>query len=312
MVASIHGGELRKRLVTAFFLILVVIVLIALAAFSDVFQIIFSSIAFLVVLLGVWEFTTFCRFRYQNVSEGRLLLFVTILPVFTVFSSLVSIFFWHKHLFYQQTAAISSVPLAAASLGAVLSGGVLLRGLNRAPYVVRHLADELFAGVVLFACGASSLVAISFYWEITVWLLVIVAVNDSAAYFVGRAWGRRKLAPQTSPGKTVIGSIAGLLVGMVTAALLPRLFYLEPFFTADQSLLVRTILSVVLSFFCILAAQMADLLKSHCKRIHSVKDSGTILPGHGGVLDRIDGLLGGAIIVVVGVSVLSVLRALSL
>jgi len=109
--------------------------------------------------------------------------------------------------------------------------------------------------------------------------MAVVWVADSAAYFVGRAWGRRKLAPAISPGKTWEG-VWGALTGVLLYALMLVFFSPLP----PVALLGLALLLAVLSI-------VGDLFESLLKRQAEVKDSGRLLPGHGGVLDRIDGLL---------------------
>ncbi len=111
-------------------------------------------------------------------------------------------------------------------------------------------------------------------------LLAIVWLGDSAAFYLGSRWGRRKLAPVMSPNKSWEGAIAGL-VASVVAALLWCLLRDEP---VSPALLVLAAVTA-------LAAQIGDLVESMFKRAAGVKDSGTLLPGHGGVLDRVDALL---------------------
>ena len=112
-------------------------------------------------------------------------------------------------------------------------------------------------------------------------LLVLVPlwVGDSAAYFVGKAWGRHKLAPAISPNKTVEGAAANL-VGCVVAA-----------YALGVWLGVPTVASVAVGLSAGVFGQAGDLLQSRLKRAAGVKDSGTLLPGHGGVLDRMDSFL---------------------
>ncbi len=118
-----------------------------------------------------------------------------------------------------------------------------------------------------------------------VWLLAALAIvwaGDTGAYFVGRAWGRHKLAPRISPNKTV----EGLLGGMVCALLAAVACAWCAGATLEQQPLV---LGVALATF--LASVVGDLFESLLKRHIGVKDSGDILPGHGGILDRIDAVL---------------------
>ena len=127
---------------------------------------------------------------------------------------------------------------------------------------------------------------------LVLFLMVCVWAGDIAALYIGRAFGKRKLAPRLSPGKTWVGSIASIAGSMLAAGLVifisntltdhgnTLLHISEPLW---QSLILAAILNV--------AAQLGDLLESAVKRGAGVKDSGTMLPGHGGILDRIDALL---------------------
>lgn len=132
------------------------------------------------------------------------------------------------------------------------------------------------------------------------WLLLFVMAlvwcADSGAYFTGRAFGRRKLLPAVSPKKT----LEGLLGGLVTAALLAFGVTLAQQLDPYPSLVL--ILSSVLA---VLASVLGDLTESLFKRDAGIKDSGTLLPGHGGVLDRIDSLTAALPVFVVSHALLS-------
>ncbi|GBD42706.1 Phosphatidate cytidylyltransferase [bacterium HR40] len=117
----------------------------------------------------------------------------------------------------------------------------------------------------------------------TLWLLCVVGATDTAAYFAGRAIGGPRLAPVLSPGKTW----AGLFGGMLAAAMVGGLFVL--FLPGHGG--AAALFSGVLAMLLAVVAQCGDLAESWIKRRSGYKDSGRILPGHGGVLDRIDGLL---------------------
>ena len=141
--------------------------------------------------------------------------------------------------------------------------------------------------------------------SLVVFLLFVVWAGDTAAYYAGRAWGRHKMAPKLSPGKTWEGAIASVAGSVAIAAALVGLASLmqEPANSAVLSWLERTFPSAVLSYpdeiwyWLVLAViinaagQIGDLSESALKRSAGVKDSGSLLPGHGGVLDRIDALL---------------------
>ncbi|KRN30437.1 phosphatidate cytidylyltransferase [Liquorilactobacillus mali] len=113
------------------------------------------------------------------------------------------------------------------------------------------------------------------------YLLLIVWSTDSGAYLVGRKLGKNKLAPHISPNKTWEGSIGGVIIAMVIAGGFTLIYPQNMGFFS--MLLITLILSIV--------GQMGDLVESALKRFYGVKDSGKILPGHGGILDRFDSLL---------------------
>ena len=134
------------------------------------------------------------------------------------------------------------------------------------------------------------------------YLLLVVWAGDIFAYFVGRLLGRHRMAPRISPGKTWEGAVASLLASLVVGGAL--FWYASPLCTAllgwgliqrrdGMFALERPALApiLVLSTLLNVAAQLGDLAESLIKRGAGVKDSGTILPGHGGMLDRIDALL---------------------
>ncbi|HEX7240859.1 MAG TPA: phosphatidate cytidylyltransferase [Longimicrobiaceae bacterium] len=149
--------------------------------------------------------------------------------------------------------------------GAVYTGGLLSYAL-----FLRHLppvADPLHGTALVLAP------------------LLLTWASDTFAYFVGRAFGRRKLIPRVSPGKTVEGSLGALLGTMAVAAAYSLVLARFPAYRMElwEAVLFGALVSV--------AAQVGDLAESLLKRDAGVKDSGTLLPGHGGALDRFDSLL---------------------
>ncbi|MDT8384313.1 MAG: phosphatidate cytidylyltransferase [Gammaproteobacteria bacterium] len=126
---------------------------------------------------------------------------------------------------------------------------------------------------------------------LVLYLLSLIWVADSGAYFGGRAWGRHKLAPAVSPGKTWEGVASGALLSLAYALGAAQLLELP----GNQWPLF-----VVLSLITVLFSVLGDLTESMFKRHAGIKDSGTLLPGHGGVLDRIDSVTAAAPVFVVG------------
>lgn len=119
-----------------------------------------------------------------------------------------------------------------------------------------------------------------------VWLLAIVWTADSAAYLVGRTIGRRKLAPVLSPRKSLEGFIGGILVAGLVGALIAG-----PLFTLGTPEEVRPLWGLVWGLIIATAAEAGDLLESLFKRVAGAESASNLIPGHGGVLDRIDSLL---------------------
>lgn len=111
--------------------------------------------------------------------------------------------------------------------------------------------------------------------------LFVIWATDTGAYLFGRAFGKRKLWPEISPKKTVEGSVGGILLACVVAVIFQSI---EP---VHSSMFVVILVTILVSVF----GQIGDLVESAYKRHYSVKDSGKILPGHGGVLDRFDSLI---------------------
>ena len=128
--------------------------------------------------------------------------------------------------------------------------------------------------------------------SLVLFLLLVVWTGDTAAYYAGRAFGRHKLAPRLSPGKTWEGSIASVVGSMAIAAgLVAAATALQRRDIVVLSYPDSVAYWMAMAFIVNVAAQVGDLAESALKRSAGVKDSGSLLPGHGGVLDRIDALL---------------------
>lgn len=179
---------------------------------------------------------------------------------------------------------------------------LVLAKLARAKIIV---IENKFNILILLAALATlvPLVAIfellhSFDPVLVVYLLFVIWAADIGAYFSGKQWGKNKLAPIISPGKSIEGAI-----GAVVATFIMAFVGLEILPLGD----VEPVYFCALIFIVTLASIVGDLFESFLKRKHCVKDSGSLLPGHGGVLDRIDSLTAAAPVFVLGLLWLDVL-----
>jgi len=176
-----------------------------------------------------------------------------------------------------------ALPYPAFLVGfAVLAMLLSLNRLHTSGGAFASASAMLFA--VVYACGPFA-VARQLHTLSPHWLFFPLLVNwagDSSAMYVGKAFGRRKLAPTISPNKTWEGTIASLVLGAAAGA--GYLLYFLP----D---LVSPVFAIVLAVLVNVAGQLGDLAESALKRGVDMKDSGSLLPGHGGLLDRMDGAL---------------------
>jgi len=129
--------------------------------------------------------------------------------------------------------------------------------------------------------------------RLVLYLVFLVAATDTGAYFVGKAVGKNKLAPHLSPGKTLEGAKGGLAVALLWAVLGAAYFGFH-----GAAWMYFLLLSIIVAAMSV----AGDLFESLIKREGGYKDSGALLPGHGGVLDRIDGLLAALPVFVLGLS----------
>jgi phosphatidate cytidylyltransferase len=136
----------------------------------------------------------------------------------------------------------------------------------------------LYIGIPL---GLLATINIVYGWRATVLMIATVVISDSLQYYTGRRFGRRALAPAISPRKTIEGAIGGAIAGTVFMALVGRVVF------SNLSWVALALLGLVM----VLLGIIGDLFESRLKREANVKDSSSLIPGHGGVLDRIDALL---------------------
>lgn len=177
--------------------------------------------------------------------------------------------------------SIADGAVVVVVLSALVVGGSLVTmsgGPPSPPMITRAamtMMTPLYVGLPL---GAMVWIHLVFGPRAIVFLIAAIAISDSTQYVVGRAVGRRKLAPVVSPGKTIEGALGGLIAAAVTGVLL------GPAWGQVAAPAQGAVLGLALGA----AGIMGDLFESFLKRSAGVKDSGALIPGHGGVLDRID------------------------
>ncbi len=152
---------------------------------------------------------------------------------------------------------------------------------------IAHAAIILF-GFAYIALAAYSLIVLPL--AVVIGIVAIVIATDTGAYFAGRAIGGPKIAPKISPSKTW----AGLAGGGTAAALVSLGFFYSN--VGDRAFSAMGVAAIAIGALLAIVAQAGDFLESYLKRRAAVKDSGNLIPGHGGVLDRVDGLLPVAIV----------------
>ena len=230
------------------------------------FDILWASVMLAVITIGAWEWGKLATLG----AKGQV-----------IFATLIA------------AAGILMIPrlwsmpvLAYFSFGA-LFWSMLLAAVFWLVVVPISLFTRRGAGSRVFVCVAGVLVLLPTWLALVhlrginpfllLGLVITVWIADSAAYFAGKAFGRRKLMPEISPGKTWEGVIGAMIAVAVYGFALCRLLHFD--YWLIVALWILTIMSII-----------GDLFESMLKRNAGMKDSGTILPGHGGVLDRIDGL----------------------
>ena len=260
-----------KRVLTAVVLIPLVLVLVFL---PPAWQWLFTLMTALVAALAAWEYLGLAQ--QKGSSPLRIAVVIAIAMLFA------ATFEWPDQV--------------ATALG-ILSLALLLVCTFSSP-IDRVLPDAsnavfclLYTGFTLISLPA--LRAQNNGPSLVVFLLCVVWAGDTAALYIGRPFGRHKLAPTLSPQKTWEGSIASVIGSLLAAgALLGISDYLARWNSvalsyADEVWWYWLIIAVIVN----IAAQVGDLAESALKRSAGVKDSGTRLPGHGGILDRVDALL---------------------
>jgi len=215
---------------------------------------------FLVAILAAIEWLKFAETSEEDVTRNLVIFGLTTFLVSGFFQYLMYVFpvFWLYAIFKLSQYEREKISTLGRSQ-------VLVMGL----FAISPFCASLY---VLHSNGVA--------WIFM--FILVVAAADSGAYFTGKAVGKRKMLPRLSPNKTIEGLLGGLVSAVVVAVVF--LFYMD-------LELVQYIAMVAISALIAVISVIGDVFESMMKRIAGVKDSGNILPGHGGVLDRLDGYM---------------------
>lgn len=254
------NSALKQRVITGIILALVV-VLAVLYTPPPVFAT-FSLIA--LVSIGGWEWS-----RLVDFVDSRRGLFVAALLAFSLLAYFIDDLRWTAIVIGVITWAAILVLLATYEQGTVLY--------KQNTHILR-----ISAFLVIIPAWVALITLHQHSPAFVIYLIFLVACADSGAYFSGKKFGKNKLAPELSPGKTREGMFGGFIAAIIWAILGANYFNIA---SSDW------LFFIILSATAALISVSGDLFESLIKREAGQKDSGNILPGHGGILDRVDGLL---------------------
>jgi len=259
--------ELLSRFLTS--IILVPLLLWALYGLSGLYFLVFIA---LIIIIGAIEFS-----KMIDVKSWLVVLLMIIALVLILFLPLS-----YYYLF-----------LSIVVIWWLINGYFIFSFPEKQKFWYKNKGLRIFNVLMVLMPTFISLIIIrnnlGFNWLL--FLLFLIWSADIGAYFSGKAFGKLKLAPKVSPGKSIEGVLGGILLAILTTIMIDYLGFVK--FDNLFSYIVLTILVVLISI-------IGDLFESLFKRVSGVKDSGNLLPGHGGILDRIDSLTAAAPLFLLG------------
>ena len=229
----------------------------------------FLIFTLIIALIAFWEFSVMLdnKKSYPNLALG----------VISIITIILNAYFWFIDFFVLVT---------------IISAAVLLHELFRNKNSAVYNIGSTFLGILYMGIFPATILLIREYFSysdflyseggyLIISIMVSIWVCDSAAFFLGSAFGKHKLFPRISPNKSWEGAIAGFVFAIITM-IVAKATVLDQLTTTDV---------VIIGFIVGIIGQMGDLVESMIKRDAGVKDSSAIIPGHGGIFDRFDSLL---------------------
>jgi phosphatidate cytidylyltransferase len=248
--------ELIRRLLTGG--VYVFILLAAVFLNSDAFDFLFMA------------FGLACIYEYKRITKLRgYYLFMAYLALWWLFIYLI-----------QNKFTIALLLSATIGINIFLLTYLLSKKKQKLPKSMTFISGVFYIGGGCIFLTLIPYTTPEFAKMLITGIFLIIWMNDSFAYLIGKQFGKNKLYPSVSPKKTVEGAIGGLVFGLLAAVLIAQI---DPLLSLYQWLLLATVV--------VITGNLGDLLESKFKRVAGVKDSGAILPGHGGMLDRLDSLI---------------------
>jgi len=296
---------LKQRIITATILATVIVSAVLMLP-SDYFSLLIA----IIVLIGAWEWLNLIDINSpakRAAFIGTLIFAMLLIHLWTyILEALVPVMdnLAEKYKFQMTDIRDQSGLLEWLIIPAVLFWLTIMLLIRKAPLQtlslqLRSRYKALIGWCVLLA-GWMFLSRLRLFYgsEMTLYFLLLIWVADIAAYFSGKKWGKTKLAPDISPGKTVEGVYGALVSAAVSAIILcialSVIYGKAVTFMVAGDLMLLSIITVQISVY-------GDLFFSLVKRQRGVKDSGNLLPGHGGVLDRVDSLIAAAPVFYAGI-----------
>jgi phosphatidate cytidylyltransferase len=279
--APARRSDLAARLFTAAILVPGVIYVIALGG------LLFLGVVVVVVLLGQREFYRLIEDKGAHPIVSYGLAAGAALPVVAYLGN-------EYHVTLILMATLLAVMVRAVGRAQIAEALVSISGTFFGVFYVGWLLSHAvvlrnFHSAAISKYGAAAVDELGIAPEAGIFYMMLcltaVVLSDAGAYFAGHAWGKRKLAPRISPGKTVEGAIGGLVVGTLGGLAMKAVFdFRWPALSAALGWQATAIFALVVAA----AAIVGDLTESLLKRDAQIKDTGSLLPGMGGVMDRID------------------------
>lgn len=246
---------MKERIITA----IIILILFMIPFYIGEFW--FTYLTMILAVIAYHELTTIIKIRPFGTKwtvgmAGIVLLFLPLLPFLNITFEQIQIKVLLALVLFFLTSTVFNIEYSIEKAGTLLIG-VLYIGFG-------------------FVFLAEARIDEGLLWTLAV--LLSIWATDSGAYFVGRKFGKRKLAQKVSPNKTIEGAVGGIIIALIIGIILQMT--LHPFENYFETILLTFVVSI--------AGQIGDLVESALKRHFKVKDSGKLLPGHGGILDRLD------------------------